>query len=132
MLTVFSKVFTASGKSFLALAILLAAAVFLADTSLAHAAETDAFGAAFGKESSSTVCGVACALKGTIGWIIIGFGMILALWDYFVQKQGNLIIIAIIGVVAVVIVGRAMYAGAGCEAAGLKCKSTAELQKVNP
>lgn len=85
----------------------------------------DTFGSAFTQQSGNTVCGIACALKGTVGWIIIGFGMIMALWDYFIQKQGNLLIIAIIGVVAVVIVSRAMYAGAGCASAGYDCSTKA-------
>lgn len=59
-------------------------------------------------QTNITLCSVAKFLKGAGGWLIIGFGLILALWDYFIQKQGHLIIVAIVGILVVIVVGRVL------------------------
>jgi len=89
--------------------VLLSAAAASAQTA------TNTFGTAFDEQTTGALDGFTCAMRGTFGWLIIGFGMLLAIWDYFVQKQGHLLIIAVVGVLAVIILSRALPTpAAGC------------------
>lgn len=76
-----------------------------ASSSFASGASSDMM-ESVGKESDDLVNRLGCGLRGTFGYFIIGFGVVLALWEYFVQKQGHLIVVAIIGVLGVIILGR--------------------------
>lgn len=94
------------------LTILAVFGLVLSSSTLAFA---DGYTGVLDSQMNESACGVASFLKGSGGWLIIGFGMILAVWDYFVQKQGQLLIAAVIGILAVVVLGRAIWAGADCD-----------------
>lgn len=57
---------------------------------------------------------LGCGLRGTLGSFVIGFGVILVLWEFFVQKQGHMLVIAIVGILGVLILGRVIAPDATC------------------
>jgi hypothetical protein len=81
--------------------------VLLLSSAAAHA-DQDQFFQSFNDQGSQTLVHFKCALRGTFGWFMIAFGVILALWEYFVQRQGHLLVVAIIGVIGIIILGRVL------------------------
>jgi hypothetical protein len=65
-------------------------------------------------EVTCTGCAMAHALRGSIGWIIIGFGFLMCTVDYFIQKQPSMLVFAVIGSLLIIIVGNAMWHGIDC------------------
>ena len=87
---------------FAALAFLL----LLATTASAGVGE--GFGENFDKAGSDALTGLACALNGVLGWLLIAFGVLLALWDFFIQKQGHFLVLAIVGVIGVIVLAKSI------------------------
>jgi hypothetical protein len=72
------------------------------------ATDLSSFGENFDDASTTALDGFTCAIRGTLGWFLIGAGLLLMLWDYFIQKQGHFLILGMVGVVAVFILGQAL------------------------
>ena len=66
------------------------------------------FGENFDKAGNDALTGLACALNGALGWLLIAFGVLLALWDFFIQKQGHFLILAVVGVLGVIVLAKSI------------------------
>lgn len=67
-----------------------------------------------GEAARNVVGDLKCLLEGGVGWLLIAFGVLLAVWDYFIQKQGSLLVVAVIGILVIIIL-RQVLPGGPCE-----------------
>lgn len=84
---------------------IFAAAILLLAAASAHA---DLNLQGYDDATDSVLNTIGCNLRGTVGWILIGLGVGLAAWDYFIQKQGQLIVGAILGIIIIFVLGRVL------------------------
>ena len=58
------------------------------------------------KQSEGVFCGFSKFFNGYGGWFFIGVGFLIIIFDLFIQKQTHLLVYGVIGVVAVIIIGK--------------------------
>lgn len=108
-MTSLQRFFRSARPAFLALGFVLLL------TSLGFAADDyGTIGAAFDRESTGMLNRFACSMRSTGGWIMIGIGMLLAAYDYFIQKQGQILVAAVVGTMFVIILSRILPTGGLC------------------
>lgn len=68
----------------------------------------DNFFKGMNSSGTDTLQNIKCSLQGAFGWMLIAFGILVAVWEYFVQRQGHMIVAAIVGVIVVILLGRVL------------------------